>query len=34
MITGLARCSQGTLDKINNMAVICHNYDLPNFEKI
>ena len=33
MITGLARCSQGTLDKINNMAVICHNYDLPNFEK-
>ena len=33
MITGLARCSQSTLDKINNMAVICHNYDLPNFEK-
>lgn len=33
MITGLARASQSTLDKVNNMAVMCHNYDLPNFEK-
>ncbi len=33
LISGLARCTETTIDRLNNMAIICHNYDLPNFEK-
>lgn len=33
LISGLARCTETTVDRLNNMAIICHNYDLPNFEK-
>ncbi|AKA68159.1 SWIM zinc finger family protein [Clostridium scatologenes] len=32
-ITGLSRTPITILDKLNSTAVICHNYELPNFEK-
>lgn len=32
-ISGLSRLSPTILDKLNNSAVICHNYGIPNFEK-
>ena len=33
LISGLSRLSPVILDNLSNTAVICHNYDLPNFEK-
>lgn len=33
LISGICRVPETILDSINNMAVKCHNYDLPNFEK-
>lgn len=33
LISGISRVPETILDSINNMAVKCHNYDLPNFEK-
>lgn len=33
LISGLSRIPLTILDRLNNMAVICHNYDLPNFER-
>lgn len=33
LITGLSRAPITTLDNLNNLAIICHNYELPNFEK-
>lgn len=33
LISGLARESAGITESINNMAIKCHNYDMPNFEK-
>lgn len=32
-ITGLSRVPITTLDNLNSLAIICHNYELPNFEK-
>lgn len=32
-ITGLSRTPITVLDKLSSIAVICHNYELPNFEK-
>ena len=34
LISGICRLPETILDSINNMAVKCHNYNLPNFEKI
>ena len=31
--SGISRVPETILDSINNMAIKCHNYDLPNFEK-
>ncbi|MEE0931762.1 MAG: hypothetical protein U0L64_01775 [Clostridium sp.] len=33
LISGISRVPETILDSINNMAIKCHNYDLPNFEK-
>ena len=33
LISGLSRIPLTILDTLNNMAIICHNYDLPNFER-
>ncbi len=33
LISGICRVPETILDCINNMAVKCHNYDMPNFEK-
>ncbi|AZV55654.1 SWIM zinc finger family protein [Clostridium sp. AWRP] len=33
LIAGLSRMPVTIMDSLNNLAVICHNYELPNFEK-
>ena len=33
LISGISRVPETILDSINNMAIKCHNYELPNFEK-
>lgn len=33
LVIGISRSPITLLDKLNNMAIKCHNYDLPNFEK-
>lgn len=33
LVTGLSRASITTLDRLNNLSIICHNYGLFNFEK-
>ena len=33
LISGISRVPETILDSINNMAIKCHNCDLPNFEK-
>lgn len=33
LISGISRVPETILDSINNMAIKCHNYDLPNLEK-
>lgn len=33
LVTGLSRTSKAILEKIDNVAILCHRYDLPNLEK-